>query len=276
MRSGTRPATIAFDEVAMAVPTNASAAEPTLVAASHNSRIPGKTLTTALLGPLCQTICIRNLSPLDSQFTAPAPVENPNTNTALAKGNLCQLPIDMSYPFTNFHAPFAVTSGAADYSQPMHTFGYEPQPTVRLSNKNLPDRTVPSAWSPAIPLPVLPEASTVVCQSQRDNFDHHFLHQPSDSRGHGSIHSNIGINSQLPSKDIALIRQSKEKRQTANVCWEGDCKGRVYSNFSNLLRHQRERHGESDKVSCTLCGSKFTRTTARNVHERNEVCSRSK
>ncbi|OQD76780.1 hypothetical protein PENANT_c117G05183 [Penicillium antarcticum] len=42
----------------------------------------------ALLGPLCQTISIRNLSPLDSQFIVPAPVENPNTNTALAKGNL--------------------------------------------------------------------------------------------------------------------------------------------------------------------------------------------
>ncbi|OQD74724.1 hypothetical protein PENANT_c167G06389 [Penicillium antarcticum] len=44
----------------------------------------------ALLGPLCQTICIRNLIPLNCQPIVPAPAKNLNNTAALAKRNLCQ------------------------------------------------------------------------------------------------------------------------------------------------------------------------------------------
>lgn len=49
-------------------------------------------------------------------------------------------------------------------------------------------------------------------------------------------------------------------------CWEHGCKGRRFSTFSNLLRHQREKSGVAAKSTCPNCGTEFTRTTARNEH----------
>lgn len=45
-------------------------------------------------------------------------------------------------------------------------------------------------------------------------------------------------------------------------CWDHGCNGRVFSTFSNLLRHQRERAGKSKISTCAKCGGQFTRTTA--------------
>jgi hypothetical protein len=47
-------------------------------------------------------------------------------------------------------------------------------------------------------------------------------------------------------------------------CWDHGCNGRQFSTFSNLLRHQREKSGASQKSTCPRCGAVFTRTTARN------------
>lgn len=55
-------------------------------------------------------------------------------------------------------------------------------------------------------------------------------------------------------------------------CWEHNCNGKEFSTFSNLLRHQRERAGVSQKSSCPNCGAEFTRTTARNAHLRSAKC----
>lgn len=58
------------------------------------------------------------------------------------------------------------------------------------------------------------------------------------------------------------MMQNRPKPQ----CWEHGCNGRQFSTFSNLLRHQREKSGQSTKASCPNCGAEFTRTTARNGH----------
>lgn len=55
-------------------------------------------------------------------------------------------------------------------------------------------------------------------------------------------------------------------------CWEHGCNGRQFSTFSNLLRHQREKSGQSSKASCPNCGAEFTRTTARNGHMLHDKC----
>ncbi len=57
-------------------------------------------------------------------------------------------------------------------------------------------------------------------------------------------------------------------------CWEHGCNGRQFSTFSNLLRHQREKSGQSAKSSCPNCGAEFTRTTARNGHMLHDKCKR--
>lgn len=55
-------------------------------------------------------------------------------------------------------------------------------------------------------------------------------------------------------------------------CFEHGCNGREFSTFSNLLRHQRERSGNSSKSVCPHCGTEFTRTTARNGHLTSGKC----
>ncbi|ELQ33798.1 hypothetical protein OOU_Y34scaffold00877g5 [Pyricularia oryzae Y34] len=55
-------------------------------------------------------------------------------------------------------------------------------------------------------------------------------------------------------------------------CWEHGCNGRSFSTFSNLLRHQREKSGQATKATCPDCGTEFTRTRARNLHQYNGKC----
>lgn len=70
------------------------------------------------------------------------------------------------------------------------------------------------------------------------------------------------------SKDHVRVVHSRPKPQ----CWEHGCNGRQFSTFSNLLRHQREKSGASQKSSCPNCGAEFTRTTARNGHMAHDKC----
>ncbi|KAL2169910.1 hypothetical protein VTG60DRAFT_5525 [Thermothelomyces hinnuleus] len=59
-------------------------------------------------------------------------------------------------------------------------------------------------------------------------------------------------------------------------CWDHGCNGRQFSTFSNLLRHQREKSGQTAKATCPYCGAEFTRTTARNGHVAEKKCKRMK
>lgn len=58
------------------------------------------------------------------------------------------------------------------------------------------------------------------------------------------------------------------------ICWDHDCNGRVFSSWSNLRRHQRERASQAPKCYCPRCGAHFSRTTARNQHLTNMSCKR--
>ena len=55
-------------------------------------------------------------------------------------------------------------------------------------------------------------------------------------------------------------------------CWDHGCNGRQFSTFSNLLRHQREKSGTSQKSVCHRCGAEFTRKTARDGHLAHDKC----
>ncbi|KEQ59429.1 uncharacterized protein M437DRAFT_57078, partial [Aureobasidium melanogenum CBS 110374] len=55
-------------------------------------------------------------------------------------------------------------------------------------------------------------------------------------------------------------------------CWDSCCNGRTFSNNSNLARHQREKRGGSTKLKCSICGTGFSRSSARNAHEAEKRC----
>ena len=59
-------------------------------------------------------------------------------------------------------------------------------------------------------------------------------------------------------------------------CWEHGCNGRQFSTFTNLLRHQRGKSGTAAKSYCPKCGAEFSRTTARNAHLGNNMCTKQK
>ncbi|KAB8075886.1 hypothetical protein BDV29DRAFT_155265 [Aspergillus leporis] len=55
-------------------------------------------------------------------------------------------------------------------------------------------------------------------------------------------------------------------------CWDPCCGGRVFSNRSNLIRHQREQSGEKAQFRCSFCSARFSRGSARNAHEAKGAC----
>ncbi|KAG2005118.1 hypothetical protein GB937_009077 [Aspergillus fischeri] len=69
-----------------------------------------------------------------------------------------------------------------------------------------------------------------------------------------------------PDNSVPHRDHGSEKSETAR-CWESCCNGRLFSNRSNLIRHQRERRGESAKLPCSFCDAVFLRSSARNAHE---------
>ncbi|KAJ5162338.1 hypothetical protein N7492_007730 [Penicillium capsulatum] len=58
------------------------------------------------------------------------------------------------------------------------------------------------------------------------------------------------------------------------ICWDHGCNGKVFSSWSNLRRHQRERASQAPKCYCPRCGAHFSRTTARNQHLAKMSCKR--
>lgn len=189
-------------------------------------------------------------------------------------GRVKSLQIYRSYLSRNFHTRFVMTGGSTYYSQPMGTLGSEPQVLTRPWNTKIPDQPIATAWSSVFPTSSLPELKLTVSQSPKCNYIQYPSHMAANLRDHSRDHFNIKVYHQVAPKGVFSNRQSENKPQIANACWIDGCAGKTFSNFSNLLRHQREQHGKSDKVSCALCGSEFTRTSARNIHQRRRVCSR--
>ena len=59
-------------------------------------------------------------------------------------------------------------------------------------------------------------------------------------------------------------------------CWDHGCNGRQFSTFSDLLRHQREKHGILTKSTCYCCGVEFTRKSAHDEHRARGSCEQRK
>ena len=56
-------------------------------------------------------------------------------------------------------------------------------------------------------------------------------------------------------------------------CFEHGCAGRSFSTLGNYRRHRKERSGCTAQFLCSRCGRIFSRSTARNIHERKGNCS---
>ena len=79
---------------------------------------------------------------------------------------------------------------------------------------------------------------------------------------------------QTPETLGACDQQQGAGLQEIPICWDHGCNGKVFSSWSNLRRHQRERACQAPKCYCPRCGAHFSRTTARNQHLANMSCKR--
>ncbi|GAD98457.1 hypothetical protein TSTA_125090 [Paecilomyces variotii No. 5] len=100
------------------------------------------------------------------------------------------------------------------------------------------------------------------------------------------------INSQESSPDLSLLPQepitpttvlspepqpqpqSQPQGKEKPVCWEHGCQGRLFSSWSNLRRHQREKARQEPACYCPRCGAYFSRTSGRDQHLANMSCTR--
>ncbi|KAI4730321.1 hypothetical protein E4T49_01903 [Aureobasidium sp. EXF-10728] len=82
--------------------------------------------------------------------------------------------------------------------------------------------------------------------------------------------------SQRPSAPTQLSNPSLDSNRQPSSdlprCWDPCCNGRTFSNNSNLARHQREKRGSDANLKCSFCGVKFSRSSAKKVHETERRC----
>lgn len=112
--------------------------------------------------------------------------------------------------------------------------------------------------------------------SQSDNF----LLEPTE------YSSMIGIEdsqSEIPQMSQDLVTPTTYSTRSSEpqargkekpVCWEHGCQGRVFSSWSNLRRHQREKARQEPACYCPRCGAYFSRTSGRDQHLANMSCTR--
>ncbi|KAM3065456.1 hypothetical protein ACMFMF_011178, partial [Clarireedia jacksonii] len=55
-------------------------------------------------------------------------------------------------------------------------------------------------------------------------------------------------------------------------CFDHGCDGRTFSSIGNYRRHIREKARRSKTFPCEVCGRSFTRSTARNMHQKTSKC----
>ncbi|KAB8077949.1 hypothetical protein BDV29DRAFT_167401 [Aspergillus leporis] len=79
------------------------------------------------------------------------------------------------------------------------------------------------------------------------------------------------VSADSPTGTTARANSVPRKSDTLR-CLESCCNGRAFSSRSNLIRHQRERRGESAKLRCSFCDAVFSRRTARDAHEAARRC----
>jgi hypothetical protein len=90
----------------------------------------------------------------------------------------------------------------------------------------------------------------------------------------------IGMYSALPvasyvgtsCQEGGIIRTMQSRPELQ--CWDHGCRGRQFSNPSNLSRHRREKSRSTVVAPCPRCRKPFTRTTARKRHILDRICTR--
>jgi hypothetical protein len=101
------------------------------------------------------------------------------------------------------------------------------------------------------------------------------------SSGAGSSSSSSSSPSPFTPSSAPLVSAPSEvtppgqatKKGTQDLrCWDTCCKGRRFSNKSNMIRHRRERSGQMGNFRCSFCNAYFSRGSARNMHEANRIC----
>ncbi|KAI3391730.1 hypothetical protein diail_6871 [Diaporthe ilicicola] len=76
----------------------------------------------------------------------------------------------------------------------------------------------------------------------------------------------VGVPQQHDNQGHVRVAQSRPKPE----CWEHGCDGRLFSTFSNLLRHQREKSGQA--IKACVCGAEFSSTRTLNRHLLHQKC----
>jgi hypothetical protein len=112
------------------------------------------------------------------------------------------------------------------------------------------------------------EAENITQQPQDPSMDPFMYFLQSSPENHAS--------NQTPEPQSLDLDQSHELPNIDEIpiCWEHGCNGKVFSSWSNLRRHERERASQAPRCYCPRCGAYFSRTTARNQHLANMSCTR--
>jgi hypothetical protein len=104
-----------------------------------------------------------------------------------------------------------------------------------------------------------------------------------NSMGHDAITPKISspilvaISPQSPQSKQSISQQPAvppPSRGEEPRCWEHGCRGRKFTNRSNLNRHCREKAAR--RWGCDDCGAKFTRRSAQIIHIVQRRCQPSK
>lgn len=98
-----------------------------------------------------------------------------------------------------------------------------------------------------------------------------YMHPPPSGYSSTSYSGSSGYHIQaVPRRGERVVEPSTIKPKPE--CWDHGCNGKPFSTLSNLLRHQREKSGQSTKSECPRCHAIFTRKTARDGHLIHDKC----
>jgi hypothetical protein len=130
----------------------------------------------------------------------------------------------------------------------------------------------------AVPNLVDPNSQQICCNSglELSSQSDHFQPPQTGKTPFASpqeLQSELALMSQDPVTPV-IHSQSQLQDKEKPVCWKHGCQGRVFSSWSNLRRHQREKAREEPACYCPRCGAYFSRVSGRNQHLANSSCTR--
>ncbi|KAE8160975.1 hypothetical protein BDV40DRAFT_201104 [Aspergillus tamarii] len=170
------------------------------------------------------------------------------------------------------------------YQEAWNLFQYEDSPpSVNMSsnaqNNRLADNPTSPANSTVTPNPQSESPSSELVtelRRLREDLQRLQLTASQDDAPHvvSSTSNRLDSDSSASQTTAAVRRNQTLQKPDTLRCWESCCNGRTFSNRSNLIRHQRERRGESAKLRCSFCDAVFSRRAARDTHEAARRCRR--